>query len=174
MDQGLHRATRTSPGSHVILRANMRKMNRKTISILAVAAIAFIALACQAFSSQQGSDPWTKEQLMPPAELARMIKDGTAKNVHLFNIGPSGDIKGSEDIGEGRDPASIAKLKGRLSELPKDAQVVVYCGCCPFKNCPNVRPAMSLLNEMQFTNGKLLDLSENLKTDWIDKGYPMQ
>ena len=44
----------------------------------------------------------------------------------------------------------------------------------PYKNCPNVRPAFTLLNEMKFTNHKLLDLPANLKVDWIDKGYPMQ
>jgi len=50
---------------------------------------------------------------------------------------------------------------------------VIYCGCCPFEHCPNVRPAFQLLNEMKFTNQKLLNLSTNLKTDWIDKGYPV-
>ncbi|MBP8822687.1 MAG: rhodanese-like domain-containing protein [Flavobacteriales bacterium] len=148
-------------------------MNNKTVSFLSLAVIGMIAMACQAFSPDQGHDPWTAQQLMPPAELAKQIKEGKAAEFHVFNIGPSGAILGSVEIGEGRDSGNIAKLKTRLSELPKDANVVVYCGCCPFKNCPNVRPAMKLINEMQFTNGKLLDLRENLKVDWIDQGYPM-
>jgi hypothetical protein len=37
-----------------------------------------------------------------------------------------------------------------------------------------VRPAFKLLNDLQFTNAKLLDLSHNLKADWIDKGYPVE
>ncbi|MCC6839045.1 MAG: rhodanese-like domain-containing protein [Flavobacteriales bacterium] len=148
-------------------------MSRTASSLLALAVISMIAFACQAFSSDQGQDPWTAKQLMPPAELARQINEGNGAEFHVFNIGPSGAIKGSLEIGEGRDPANIAKLQAALNKLPKDANVVVYCGCCPFKNCPNVRPAMKLLNDMQFTNGKLLDLGENLKVDWIDKGYPM-
>ena len=55
----------------------------------------------------------------------------------------------------------------------KKRNIVIYCGCCPFKDCPNIRPAFSLLNSMKFTNHKLLNLPLNLKTDWINHGYPM-
>ncbi|HMN04498.1 MAG TPA: rhodanese-like domain-containing protein [Flavobacteriales bacterium] len=151
-------------------------MNKTTITLFAAVAIAAIAFVLLGSSKQSGSgsgEPWSEKQLMPPAELAKAIKDGKAGDIHVFNIGPSGLIKGAVDVGEGRNPANIAKLKGELGQLQKDAQVVVYCGCCPFKNCPNIRPAFGLLNEMGFTNHKLLDLSDNLKVDWIDKGYPM-
>ncbi len=43
---------------------------------------------------------------------------------------------------------------------------------CTIANCPNIRPAFSLLNEMKFTNHKLLDIPKNIKVDWIDKGFP--
>jgi hypothetical protein len=49
---------------------------------------------------------------------------------------------------------------------------VVYCGCCPYEHCPNVRPAVAVLKEMKFTNFKLLNLEKNIKTDWLDKGFP--
>jgi hypothetical protein len=52
--------------------------------------------------------------------------------------------------------------------------VVIYCGCCPFAKCPNVRPAFSTLLGMGFKNPRLLNLSHNLKADWIDKGYPLE
>lgn len=117
-------------------------------------------------------DPWTAEQLLEPAVLAEAIQKGN--NVPLiFNIGPAGAIYGSVDIGATREEANVAKLRSELEGLDKDAEVVVYCGCCPFENCPNIRPAMSLLNEMGFTNHKLLNLAENLKVDWINPGYPM-
>jgi hypothetical protein len=60
-----------------------------------------------------------------------------------------------------------------LEKLPKDASIVVYCGCCPYRSCPNVRPAFNLLNSMGFKNHKLLDLPQNIKVDWIDHGYPV-
>jgi hypothetical protein len=49
----------------------------------------------------------------------------------------------------------------------------VYCGCCPYKNCPNARPAIALLKSMKFTNYHLLDLPTNIRTDWIARGYPV-
>ena len=88
-------------------------------------------------------------------------------------IGPGALIKGSVDVGETRDPENQEKLRELLSGEPRDREIVLYCGCCPFKDCPNIRPAFSLLNSMEFTGHKLLNLSHNLKTDWIDRGYPV-
>jgi thiosulfate/3-mercaptopyruvate sulfurtransferase len=51
--------------------------------------------------------------------------------------------------------------------------VVIYCGCCPFSRCPNVRPAFELLKEMKFTMPRLLNLPHSLNDDWVSKGYPM-
>ena len=71
------------------------------------------------------------------------------------------------------DKENLKKLKELLSKEKKDKEIVIYCGCCPFKNCPNIRPAFSLLNSMKFTQHKLLDLPHNLKADWINYDYPM-
>lgn len=148
-------------------------MTKNKITLFAAIAVAVAAFILLGFSGQGQSDPWTSKQLMPPAELAKAINSGQAGDIHIFDLGPSGQIMGAVHIGEGRNPANIGKLRGELGKLSKDAQVVIYCGCCPFKNCPNVRPAMELLEQMEFTNRKLLNLSENLKVDWIDHGYPM-
>lgn len=134
-------------------------------------AIAGIAFACNSFLSQNENDPWTEKQLMQPADLAKVINDPAAAKPIIFGIGFGGGIKGAIDLGPAKE--SVEKLKTELSKLPKDANIVIYCGCCPFVHCPNIRPAFKLLNEMKFTNHKLLNLSQNLKTDWIDKGYPV-
>jgi hypothetical protein len=49
--------------------------------------------------------------------------------------------------------------------------VVVYCGCCPWDRCPNVKPAVDLLNQMGFAKVKVLYLETGFKVDWLDKGY---
>lgn len=66
----------------------------------------------------------------------------------------------------------LEKLKSELKSIAKDKNIVVYCGCCPFEHCPNVRPAIETLKEMKFTHYYLLNLPHNIKADWIDKGYP--
>ena len=57
-----------------------------------------------------------------------------------------------------------------LNKLDKNTEIVLVCGCCPFEHCPNIRPSFELMTEMKFTNQKLLNLSHNLKVDWINKG----
>jgi len=110
--------------------------------------------------------------LLSPADLSKTLEDPNAKKPLIFCVGPGAVIKGSIDIGPTRDSAHLNKLRQQLSQTPKDAPIVIYCGCCPFVHCPNIRPAFSLLNEMKFTHPLLLNLEHNIKTDWIDKGYP--
>lgn len=148
-------------------------MNKTTITFLSLFAMTVMAFAFQSFSKQQVKEPWTTNQLMAPADLAKVINDKNAKQPLVFSIGPGAIIKGSIDIGPAQDKENLAKLKDRLSKLPKDANIVIYCGCCPFEHCPNIRPAFQLLNEMKFTNQKLLGLQKNIKVNWIDKGYPV-
>ncbi|MBZ5859401.1 rhodanese-like domain-containing protein [Flavihumibacter profundi] len=138
------------------------------LTVLLMTAISFSSCG-QATSAE----PWTANQLMPPSELAKMINDKNASQPVVLCIGPGAVIKGSIDIGPAQEKENLAKLKEQLSKLPKDANIVIYCGCCPFAHCPNVRPAFQMLKDMKFTNQKLLNLSTNIKTDWIDKGYPV-
>ena len=130
-------------------------------------------LSFRAMDAGENEEPWKPEQLLAPAELAKTIGDPAAKQPMVFSIGPGAVIRGSIDIGPGRDSNNIKKLRQQLSQLPKDANIVIYCGCCPFVHCPNIRPAFTLLNEMKFTHPQLLNIERNIKTDWIDKGYPV-
>jgi hypothetical protein len=125
------------------------------------------------FFSPQQNEPWSAKQLMQPAELVALLKDEKVKPI-IYNIGPAGNIRGSITIGNTKDEENLQKLKADLRKRPKDAFIVLYCGCCPFKDCPNIRPAFRLLNQENFKNHRLLDIPKNLKVDWIDKGYPME
>ncbi len=121
----------------------------------------------------QQTDPWTPAQLLEPADLAGRLKDIAANPPLIVCVGPSGVIKGSVETGPARDARNLDSLKRLLTNEDRQREVIIYCGCCPFKNCPNVRPAFSLLLTMGFKQPRLLDLSHNIKVDWIDKGYPV-
>lgn len=115
---------------------------------------------------------WTDKQLIEPSALASDIRDN--KDLpYLISIGPGGTIPASHHTGMAGTPEGISALSATLDSLPKDTKIVVYCGCCPFEHCPNVRPAMDVLKKKGFTNYYLLNLSTNIKTDWISKGYPV-
>lgn len=124
-------------------------------------------------ASPANSDPWTAQQLLDPAELARVLNNPKAKQPVIYSIGMEPIIKGSIDIGPVMMKGNLDLLKQKLQKLPKNTEVVIYCGCCPFSRCPNIRPAMQLMKDMQFTNYKLLNLPDNIKVDWIDKNYPV-
>ena len=142
---------------------------KKAISIFILATILFSTTVF----AQNNPEPWTADQLMVPADLATIINDSAAAKLLIINVGPAGLIKDAINIGPASDKENLKKLKELLSKEKKDREIVIYCGCCPFKNCPNIRPAFSLLSSMKFTNHKLLDLPHNLKVDWINPGYPM-
>ena len=120
----------------------------------------------------ESPEPWTTGQLIAPADLAAVLNDPKQKKPIIICVGPGALIRGSMDMGPAKEKENLEKLKRELNKLPRDANVVIYCGCCPFDHCPNIRPAFTLLNEMKFTNARLLNLEHNLKTDWIAKGYP--
>lgn len=124
------------------------------------------------FNTQVKKEPWTQSQLMPVETLANRISKGQTKNLLVLSIGFDDVIAGSTYVGAGRDRAAIEKLKQILKNESKDTEVVLYCGCCPFASCPNVRPAFQTVKDLGFKNLKLLDIPNNIKVNWIDKGYP--
>jgi hypothetical protein len=131
-----------------------------------------VVLLCNSLRAQEAVN-WTSDQLLEPSDLSAAIK--ADKNIPvIFSIGPGAIIPHSRDIGMIKDAENMKKFKDELSALPKDTAIVIYCGCCPFEHCPNIRPAMQLLKDMKFTNYKLLDLPHNIKIDWISKGLPTQ
>ena len=135
-------------------------------------ALAVVLLSVTAFNKKQ-TEPWTPDQLMQPEKLAAIMNDSTAVKPLIISVGPVDLIKGAIKTGPAKEKENLKDLKKLLSKADRKREIVIYCGCCPFKDCPNIRPAFSLLTEMKFTNRKLLNLLRNLKVDWIDHNYPM-
>lgn len=117
-------------------------------------------------------DPWSQKQLMEPAYLMRLLKSGSVKPV-ILNIGTENEIRGAQHIGGAKDAVNLNKLQQVIDQFPKNTLIVLYCGCCPFGKCPNIRPAFSLLQKNKFRRFYILHLPHNIRTDWIEKGYPL-
>src|SRR6516165_10711816 len=143
---------------------------RKEIGVVGL--LTLIILGMVTFKKMNQADPWRKDQLMEPSELAAILNNKSAHQPMIFSVGFAAGIKNSIVEGPARDSANLAKWKMQLQKIPKNTELVIYCGCCPFDHCPNVRPAFKVLNEMSCSNAKLLDLSHNIRVDWINKGYP--
>ncbi len=114
--------------------------------------------------------------LLQPADLVQMLRSSTKPLVlqvgsHVFYA--EAHIEGSEYAGPTGTNAGIEALRERVTALNKDRLIVIYCGCCPWGRCPNIRPAYQQLQTLGFTKVRVLYLPENFGTDWVDKGYPV-
>lgn len=145
------------------------KYKKITTAFVIVGILAFVFAS---FSAQQ-KEPWTLDQILNPEDLAKTINNPQSPQPIVLCVGPAATIKNSIEVGATRDKENLDKLKDHVKNLSKDEVIVLYCGCCPFDKCPNIRPAFELLTQMQFKNHKLLNLPHNLKVDWIDHGYPV-
>ncbi len=156
--------------------------NRRSVLglLLGMAAFAFTPsiLTQQALAFQPGSA--TKlgdKQLITPAELAGILQSAKQARPLILNVGPrllyaQAHIPGAEYMGPGSDAQAIQQLRTRVKPLPRNAFIVLYCGCCPWNDCPNVFPAYKAISALGFTRVKVLYIADNFGTDWVYKGYP--
>jgi hypothetical protein len=145
----------------------MKKRPYIYVTLILVAIVASFAFI------QRDHEPWKASQLIAPSELAHTLQTASSRQFIVYSIGPGAVIKNSIDIGPTQQEENLQKLEAQVRSLPKDAPIVIYCGCCPFNKCPNIRPAFTLLNNLHFTNHKLLNIPQNIKANWIDQGYPI-
>lgn len=137
---------------------------------------AAVLAAIIAFAQQD--DPWKKSDLIQPEALAARLTSSEAKPPIIFVGFPvlyrSSHIPAAILAGPASKPEGLEALRQAVAKLPHDAEVVIYCGCCPFDHCPNVRPAFAELRKLGFTKVTLLNIPTNMSADWISKGYPVE
>ena len=141
---------------------------RKIFGILPLAA------ACL---GQGTGDPWAKTELMEPAALVKALDSANPPVIlcTAFSVlYRSKRIPHAIEAGPGSKPEGIELLKKAAAKLPKNADIVLYCGCCPMVRCPNIRPAYRALREMGFVHVRVLDIPTNMHEDWFGKGYPAE
>lgn len=119
------------------------------------------------------------EDLIRPDELARMIAGPAAGRPVLLHVGfqalyKGKHIPGSVYAGPASEPKGLATLKKTLQPLPRSGAVVLYCGCCPWKDCPNIRPAYQAARTLGFKKVRVLLIAQNLQQDWVAKGLPIE
>ena len=130
-------------------------------------------------ASAFAAEPWTEADLVQPEALAARLTQARAAKPTILYIGPavlyrSKHIPGAALAGPAATPEGLALLRRALERIPRTAEVVLYCGCCPWQHCPNLIPAFQLLREMSFRKGRILWLPTSFYTDWISKGYPIE
>jgi len=123
-------------------------------------------------------DPWSAKEIVQPKTLADRIQ--AKDKAPIFYVGfpmlyrDGSHIAGATLAGPCSKAEGLEALKKAVAELPRDKELFIYCGCCPFVKCPNIRPAYSALHNLGFNNVKVVMIETNLHTDWIAKGYPSE
>ncbi len=117
--------------------------------------------------------------MIEPADLAKHLDEVKAGKIAVLYVGPGmlfeqGHVPGAKQLPEAGTEEGYAALVKAIAATPKDTEIVVYCGCCPYRNCQNVRPASKAIRASGRKNAKYLDVPTNFRTDWIKKGFPVE
>ena len=122
--------------------------------------------------------PVPEASLIRPGELAAVLAGPAGQRPALLHVGfrvlyKAGHIAGSRYFGPASRPDGLKALQDALQQLPPNQPVVLYCGCCPWIDCPNMRPAYAAA-EAAGRTVKILYIEKNLQKDWIDEGWPTE
>jgi thiosulfate/3-mercaptopyruvate sulfurtransferase len=144
--------------------------------ILLILGTVAIVLASTVLAYQASLIPVS--HLINPDELVKIPQSPKGEKPLLIQVGShvlyqQAHIPGSEYIGPASSESGLQQLRKRVESLSRSKFIVIYCGCCPWSHCPNVKPADDALRAMGFTNVRVLYISDNFGANWVDKGYPV-
>lgn len=120
--------------------------------------------------------PIPEGSLIQPKELAGALAGPAEQRPVVLQVGfrvlyRSGHIAGSRYIGPASKPEGLQALRDAVRKLPRSKPLVLYCGCCPWADCPNMRAAYAAMGSAGRTV-RILYIAKNLQTNWIDAGLP--
>jgi hypothetical protein len=119
------------------------------------------------------------DHLIQPQKLNDLLQTSKQGSPLILQVGSrllfqEAHIPGSEYVGPGGQSAGLELLRKRVSTLPKNQFIVLYCGCCPWERCPNVARAYTQLRDMEFTTVKVLYIANNFGADWVARGFRVE
>ena len=122
---------------------------------------------------------WSDADMLEPKDLATRLADAKSPKPVIFQVGfgyqyRSKHIPKAIYAGPGKTAEGLASLRSAVAGLSKDQEIVLYCGCCPWHMCPNMKPAFALLRELGFKRVKALNIETNFAKNWIELGYPVE
>ncbi|MGD0304697.1 MAG: rhodanese-like domain-containing protein [Candidatus Acidiferrales bacterium] len=156
-----------------------RQISRRRISAASIVVLFLAAMAIVETRASAVSEPWSASQVVQPADFAAELASAKSAKPTIIYVGfrplyEGAHIPGASFHGAAGKPEGLADLKSFAQPLPRDTNLVIYCGCCPLEKCPNIRAAFTALNDMGFTHLRVLLLPTDFNTDWITKGYPVE
>jgi len=123
--------------------------------------------------------PWTSGDVIQVPDLVKIVAAKGANSPAIFQVGfeklyTTQHVPGSIYAGPGRTDAGLDNLKKAVAGVAKDRTIVLYCGCCPWDHCPNMKPAFALLHSLGYTRIKVVEIPKSFGEDWAAKGYAVE
>jgi len=130
------------------------------------------------WTSLLSAEGWNAADTIQPKDLAPRLAGSGVKPM-ILQVGfamqyNQKHIPGAIYAGPGNKPEGLEKLKQAVANTPKDREIVLYCGCCPWDKCPNMKPAFAALQAAGFKKVKAVVIENNFGKDWIDAGFPVE
>lgn len=152
-------------------------MRHKINSLLVIIAVARIAFVASAANAALKDDQLTSREVIKPEQLIKLLS-GKMKPL-VLQVGfdflyQGGHIDGSIWAGPASRPDGVTRLENAVKNVPRDREIVLYCGCCPWTECPNIQPAFDTMRKLGFKNVKVLYIPSDFEHDWIRQGYPIE
>jgi thiosulfate/3-mercaptopyruvate sulfurtransferase len=153
---------------------------RSVASALAVCMMVVFLAGAPARAAKKPAEGATSQiphrDLLQPRELVSLMRSPDKPlvlQVGSHTLFQEAHVPGAQYAGPAGQPQGVDLLKQRVSGLKKTQFIVVYCGCCPWQKCPNIRPAYRELKQMGFTHVMAMYIADNFGTNWVQKGYPV-
>lgn len=154
-------------------------MPRKSALMILTAIIAcLVPLAPGAGGSPPAAREWKDARQISPQELAGKLRARAGAAPVVLQVGfkalyDGGHIPGAIFAGPAGTPRGLAELRSVAEKIPRSREVVLYCGCCPWEKCPNIRPAWEALARMHFRHLVVLVIPQDFAHDWVGQGLPL-
>jgi thiosulfate/3-mercaptopyruvate sulfurtransferase len=147
-------------------------------SLAACLSVFCVHLDAQTLTTPSATTEIPAAQVLQPEELLQLMRASEQNKPLILQVGShvlyaEAHIPGSEYAGAGGQDTGLQALRDRVKGLERNRSLVIYCGCCAWNKCPNIRPAYQELRTLGFTHVRVLYLANNFGSDWLDKGYPV-
>jgi thiosulfate/3-mercaptopyruvate sulfurtransferase len=130
-------------------------------------------------AAAQLAPEWGDARQISVPELVKRIAGPASQRPEILQVGfralyDGAHIPGAIFAGPASTSEGLALLRTEAEKIPRNKEVVIYCGCCPWEKCPNVHPAYDELRKLRFTNLVVLLIPQDFHHDWIVPGYPVE
>lgn len=161
-------------------RSALRTHVAAAAALMATLTLALAATACGSHAADgvPPGRPWAQDAVTAEAFARELATASEADRPVIVCTAPPflyrvGHIPGAVLHGPAAAPAVIDGLVAWARTLPPTTSIVIYCGCCPIRQCPNLDPAYAALKKAGFSRVRVLALPDSFRTDWVDRGYPV-